>query len=255
VDTRNAKEFAVRLAPAPNKGSASGNPLTPSKQLSSTPLAGDRASHTFSSPTGQLPQQQADAGFAHSSIVPASPNRDPGASLPSQAPSSPGPSATVHQTFTALDAESGTAAAKWVHAGRNTAEAGFEDPVLGWVGVRAQAGSSGIHATVVPISADAAQSLGTHLSGLSSYLSEHRTPVETVTMSAPDSNSGQHSMGQGSANSSHQGANKSETPSSPEEGSSASRTAHQSAEALDSNGAVVPVPLSARGGTYVSVLA
>jgi hypothetical protein len=251
----NAAEVAVRPTLTANKGIGSGSPSTPAKQLSSTHLASGGASHNSLTRAEQMAQQQPDAGFAHSSIVPAIPNRELGASLPSQASSSPAQTTNVHQTFAALDAENSTAAAKWVHAGRNTAEAGYEDPVLGWVGVRAEAAPSGVHATVVPISADAAQSLGAHLAGLSSYLSEHRTPVETVTISAPDTNSGQHSMGQGGANPSNHGADRGGTPSSPGETAAASRTPQRSAEALDGIGAIVSGQFSAQGGTYVSVLA
>lgn len=255
IDIRNATEAATRPAPTPAKGTASGNPSTPSEPVTFAHFTSGQAPHNSLGHPEQLPQQQPDTGFAHSSIVPAAPNREPGTNLPPQAQSSPEPTATVHQTFAALDAENSTATSKWVRAGRNTAEAGFEDPVLGWVGVRAQAGPSGVHATVVPVSADAAQSLGAHLSGLSSYLSEHRTPVETVTMSAPDSSPGQHSMGQRGGNPSGQGDDQSGIPSPAENTGSASRLPHQSAIGLDSNGATMTAQLTVQGGTYVSVLA
>jgi hypothetical protein len=255
IDIRNATEAATRPAPATTKGTAFGNPSTPSEQVSIAHFASAQAPHNSLGHPEQLPQQQPDTGFAHSSIVPAAANREPGTSLPPQTPSSPEPTATVHQTFAALDAEDSTATSKWVRAGGNTAEAGFEDPVLGWVGVRAQAGPSGVHATVVPISADAAQSLGAHLSGLSSYLSEHRTPVETVTMSAPDSSLGQHSMGQRGGNPSEQEADQSGIPSPAENTGTTSRSPHQSVIRLDSNGATMIAQLTVQGGTYVSVLA
>ena len=67
--------------------------------------------------------------------------------------------------------------------------------------VRADLSVSGVHAAVVPGSADAAQALSGHLAGLSAYLSEQHTPVATLTMAAPG-NSGieagpDQSMGQG----------------------------------------------------------
>jgi flagellar hook-length control protein FliK len=73
----------------------------------------------------------------------------------------------------------------WVRAGAQQAEAGFEDPRLGWVSVRADVNGGAIHASLVPASADAAQVMGGHLDGLNAYLSEHHSTVETITLSAP----------------------------------------------------------------------
>jgi hypothetical protein len=253
TDIRNSTQIATRLAPIQSKGIASSSPSTPSAPLRSAHFATNQAPHILLSNSGQSSQQQPDASFLHVSPVQSAPNREAGTTLLSQTFSSPESSTTVHQTFAALDAEHGAAISKWVHAGKNTAEAGFEDPVLGWVGVRAQAGpSGGVHATVVPISADAAQSLGAHLSGLSSYLSEHRTSVETVTMSAPDNNSGQHSMGQRGGNPSRHESDQNGIPHSAGNTDSARP---QSAVAMESNGTTVGAQLTARGGIYVSVLA
>ena len=88
------------------------------------------------------------------------------------------------ETFTALDAE-GANRVTWVHAGGQQAEAGFEDPRLGWVSVRADVNGGAIHAALVPASADAAQVMGGHLDGLNAFLSEHHSAVETITLSAP----------------------------------------------------------------------
>ena len=115
--------------------------------------------------------------------------------------SAAGPVPAPNETFAALDARDTVGAPSWVHAGGRQAEAGFEDPALGWVSVRADLSVSGVHAAVVPGSADAAQALSGHLAGLSAYLSEQHTPVATLTMAAPG-NSGieagpDQSMGQG----------------------------------------------------------
>jgi hypothetical protein len=90
------------------------------------------------------------------------------------------------ETFTTLDAADAPGRPTWIHAGAQQAEAGFQDPTLGWVGVRADMGGGGVHAELVAGSADAAQALGSHLAGLNAYLAEHHTPVETLTLSAPD---------------------------------------------------------------------
>jgi hypothetical protein len=57
----------------------------------------------------------------------------------------------------------------------------------------------------VPGSADAAQALGSHLAGLNAYLAEHHTPVETLTLAAPESGSSGLS-GQGAGEGTQQGA-------------------------------------------------
>ena len=90
------------------------------------------------------------------------------------------------EIFAALDAETAPGTPSWTLAGAHRAEAGFEDPALGWVGVRADSGGGGIHASLVPGSADAVQALGSHLAGLNSYLVEQHTPVETLTLAAPE---------------------------------------------------------------------
>ncbi len=97
--------------------------------------------------------------------------------------------------FSALDAAHSTPPPTWIHSGAHHAEAGYLDPALGWVGVRAEAAASGVHAALMPGSAEAAQVLATHLSSLNAYLSEQHGPQATVTMGTFDGGQG----GQGSA--------------------------------------------------------
>jgi hypothetical protein len=91
----------------------------------------------------------------------------------------------VEDPFAAIDADRSSAATTWMHAGPRHAEAGYLDPSLGWVGVRADVSASGIHAAVVPGSAEAAQALGGHISGLSAYMAEHHGHAATVTLESP----------------------------------------------------------------------
>ena len=97
-----------------------------------------------------------------------------------------GQSASTRSAFAAMDMEAGAEKATWIHAGARQAEAGYLDPALGWVGVRADLGGGGIHASLVPGSAEAAQALGGQLAGLSHYLNGNHTPVATLTMNAPE---------------------------------------------------------------------
>ena len=87
--------------------------------------------------------------------------------------------------FAALDAGSARSDPAWIHAGAQRAEAGFNDPDLGWVGVRADLAGGSVHAAVLSGSAEAAQALGGHLAGLSAHLAEHHIEVGSVSMAAP----------------------------------------------------------------------
>jgi hypothetical protein len=109
------------------------------------------------------------------------------------------------ETFATLDAASATGRPILIHAAPQRAEAGFRDPALGWVGVRADTSGGVVHAEVVPGSADAAQALGSHLAGLNAYLAEHHTPVETLTLSAPEGEGAGLGSGQSAGQSSEQG--------------------------------------------------
>jgi hypothetical protein len=110
------------------------------------------------------------------------------------------------ETFAALDAETGAGTPTWIHAGARQAEAGFQDPELGWIGVRADGSAGGIHASVVPGSAEAADALGGHLAGLNSYLAEQHMPVEPVTLASSGSHSAESGMNHGGGQGMDQGS-------------------------------------------------
>jgi hypothetical protein len=109
------------------------------------------------------------------------------------------------EAFATLDTAGAPVATTWIHAGTQRAEAGYQDSALGWVGVRADLSRGGVHAQLVPGSADAAQALGRHLAGLNAYLAEHHTQVETLTLAAPESGSSGLS-GQGAGEGTQHGA-------------------------------------------------
>jgi hypothetical protein len=113
-----------------------------------------------------------------------------------------GPGHSAVETFSALDGEPGSLKATWVHAGPRQAEAGFEDPALGWVSVRAGLSGGGISAVVVPDSAAATQALGMHMAGLHDYLAQQHSSVDTLTLgtaqhSGADAGMNQQSQQQG----------------------------------------------------------
>ena len=128
-------------------------------------------------------------------------------------------SSVSHDTFAALDADPGGPVTTWVHAGPRQAEAGYLDPSLGWVSVRATTSPDGLHAAVVPGTADAAQALSTHMAGLNSYLTSNHGTTVTATLANPAgshdaSHTGNANTGQGSGNSHSQQQNAG-TQSSP----------------------------------------
>jgi hypothetical protein len=49
--------------------------------------------------------------------------------------------------------------------------------------------SGGLHASVIPTSQDAAQALGSHLSGLNAYLADHHGGSITASLAAPEDRS------------------------------------------------------------------
>lgn len=110
------------------------------------------------------------------------------------------------EAFATLDSAVAPVATTWIHAGTQRAEAGYLDSALGWVGVRADLSGGGVHAQLVPGSADAAQALDGHLAGLNAYLAEHHSPVETLTLTVPESGWSGLGSGQGAGEGTQQGA-------------------------------------------------
>lgn len=192
--------------------------------------------------------------------------RDPGLSsahpatgtdAASAAPAGAAGTSNAQATFAALDSGSAGNAPSWVHASARSAEAGYQDPALGWVGVRAQQDASGVHATVVPVSQDAAQALGTHMAGLTTYLAEHSTPLSSLSMAAPQGASTGLAMDQGGQSHSGQGygQNASDGSTSGAAFTSGAGNAISSAGALSGDIAPPSSGLGVSGGTYISVIA
>ena len=124
----------------------------------------------------------------------------------------------AHDTFAALDADTLAGTPSWIHAGARRAEAGFQDPTLGWVGVRAEASGGIVHATLMPGSAEAAQTLGGHMAGLNAYLAEEHSSVATLTLAAPEGRESGLGAGQDANHGMNQGGGQnspSESQSSP----------------------------------------
>ena len=175
-------------------------------------------------------------------------------SLPASTPVPP----AAPSTFAALDAQSGPGAASWTRTGAHSVEAGYNDPSLGWVGVRADLSAAGVHAAVVPGSAEAAQALAGQMPGLHTYLNEQRVGLGSLTLASPEDNGTgaglSHELNQGMENAG-QDPQQNRAPDA-----QAVPAAHSAAAALIGTGstdapAPLPGPLFNGAGAYISVMA
>lgn len=186
-----------------------------------------------------------------------------GSGTPSHAPALSNTAAAganaSQEAFSALDGEAAAGAPRWVHAGARQAEAGFEDPDLGWVGVRAEMGAGGIHAAILPGSVDAAQALSGHLAGLNAHLAAEHVPVQSLSMAAAAGRDGDAGMQQGNG---HEGQGQSQGADQNRGFTGSARSGRQfvAPDAIGVNipaGAAAPMGQadSAVTGTHISVVA
>lgn len=206
----------------------------------------------------EIIHSQLNGATAGSAVV-----RDVASALPANSSSAAGvqtgPGNSTQETFTALDGAGNSMHPTWIHAGPHQAEAGFEDPALGWVSVRAGVNAGGISAVVVPGSADATQALGAHMAGLHDYLAEQHSPVATLTMATAQNPGSDTGPGQGAQ---HDGMQQQGQQQSGEDNrgnaqslSSVAPTATASAHTAHGSSSESPAILSGSGARYISVMA
>jgi hypothetical protein len=231
------------LAARPSRGAgAPSNRALPMPSVSSVAGAADPAR---------------DLQSTHGAMSPLRP--DPGGAMGSGGgPGDGSGTGSTRETFAALDADSGPGMTGWIHAGIHAAEAGFEDPALGWVGVKADLGAGGVHAAVVPGTAEAVAALSGHMAGLNAYLAEHRTPVESLTLASPDGRGTDGSISQGMQQDGGHDAGRgdSSAPSKHAGQSALPVSGTASREASFQGSTMSEFSRSARpAGTYISVMA
>ncbi|MFY9852971.1 MAG: hypothetical protein WAK26_03730 [Terracidiphilus sp.] len=190
-----------KSGPSEEKKPSASNPLQP------TPETGkfDSVQHGNHVMQGQPSGPAQDASALAHAVAGAEGTARMTDGLASRAPVATG-EPDSRDPFATLDAGGAAGKPTWIHAGAQRAEAGFQDPALGWVGVRADTSGGGVHAELVPGSADAAQTLGGHLAGLNAYLAEHHTPVETLTLASSESGWTALDTGKDSGGGMHQGS-------------------------------------------------
>jgi hypothetical protein len=173
----------------------------------------------------------------------------------------------LRETFAALDSDAAPGTVTWTHASARQAEAGFQDPTLGWIGVRADR-NGGIHASLVPGSVEASVELGSHLEGLNGYLAAQHTPVESLRMAAPEGGATGHAgeqtagqgMGAGTGEGEHPGAGENAQRQVNADAARAG-TIHSSGRAPTSPASNLPgaadeaAQAQRNGGAYISVVA
>jgi hypothetical protein len=160
------------------------------------------------------------------------------------------------ETFAALDSDA-SVRPLWIHAGARSAEAGFEDPALGWVGVRAGADAHGVHASVVPGSAEAAAALGGHMSGLNAFLSEHHAELGKVTLAGAENQSGGTSTNGGTG---HDASAQNGEPGNRGAGGNLIAESDRVSTTAEQSGRIAAQPASetaanGRSGVHISVMA
>ena len=191
--------------PGNDEGRASQIPLETGKQIESARhvRSGITAETTLAEPNHSYPGSVShDSANPHFAI--ASTFGYPDAPYGGEpAPSSLNRIAPTYETFSAIDASSVPDTAKWTLAGAHHAEAGFQDPSMGWVAVRAQETAGAIHATIIPVTAEAGQAISPHLAGLNAHMARQSPLLEPISLSAADAGAGQ-SLNDGQGRSSHQ---------------------------------------------------
>ncbi len=189
IDTYPPQHFAARKAEAVEATSAN-NSLKTARPSNAASVHGSKSGRldlaneglNQERPIGVVQQQWNGAGPSHTPNELTGVGYRPGSNLSGLHPEG----SMANDTFAAIDAERTASPPTWIHAGTHRAEAGYLDPALGWVGVRADAAGNGVHAALVPGSGEAAQVLGSHLAGLNTYLLEHHGQSATVTLIAPE---------------------------------------------------------------------
>jgi len=186
----NLSESMKAGSPKVGKSSTTGNSLTATAAIPMGLSPADPAS------TIEANFRMSDSLHTHAFSLPTS-------SLESSRGSA-GDSVTPHQAFEALDRTGNGPVANWVHTSSQRAEAGFQDPALGWIAVRADQNAAGVHATVLPATTEAAQSLGSQMAGLTAHLSEAHASIASLSLGTGEGREAGTAAGQ----SFHQGADK-----------------------------------------------
>lgn len=177
--------------------------------------------------------------------------------------------------FQVMDsAPSGGAASGLTHAHASSPAsslaAGYHDPELGYIELKAEMGSDGVHARLAAATAEGSTILSAHLPALHQWLTERQTPVDRLSVGIREDGASGFSHPDGHGGSSHQGAFGRQSAPSSEDGQARQETLRSGAVAstgtgddlrpMDLNRGSAPMiapdeGLSGRSATYISVVA
>lgn len=166
----------------------------------------------------------------------------------------------ISEAFTALEAGTNVASGYRAvqHGARIQAEAGFQDPSLGWIGVRAETHGGALHATVLSPSTEAAQALSVHSAGLNAYLADRNTSIDSLAFVSTGDPSGQ-AAPRDSREGTHQGSgDRAEHDSTTQPLQQTSRTVAVGSHSVPGSGSLGIAPTRSPDssiGARVSVLA
>jgi hypothetical protein len=238
-------------SPAAQNGSSS-KPILSSQRASSSNATAPQDRQQFASSI--LPVSLSNAPSIAPSIATPAHAAAPTVTTPSFDRNAASAPASPSQTFAALDAETSAPHTTWVHTGASRAEAGYLDPALGWVAVRADVAGSTLHASIVPSSTEAAQVLGTHLAGLNTYLADHHGTSAQLTIAAPESGQSSAGLDPSGRETSQQQQRDQQTFAASESSPSTSPRTADSSSALPAVG-VELLAASVSSGGHISVMA
>ena len=253
VATPQASKMIPAVLPLPDKAMATVGPSGSRFLGSSQALHMQQSSHSAIAPTPASP------GFSREPSSMLSMSHTASVTTSDASSSRIGPARlNAQDTFAALDEQNPPGAPVWIHTGGNKAEAGFKDPTLGWIGVRAQVDAGGVHASVVTASALASQALSSNMTNLSAYLDEQHTPVQSLTMATSESswegrntdNPSSTNAGQGNAQEGNSGQQQASSNSVASAATVAQDRFIQTTDPIESSLAYL-----ATGAKYISVIA
>jgi Flagellar hook-length control protein FliK len=234
-------------ASIPSLATAASAEAGPTSGLHSPPARPRETANAVAPPTAHSPVPQLGAWTAPSASAQALPVNPPAAH-----PTQPLIAVSPQGTFAALDAHANAGAPAWLHAGAQHAEAGFQDPSLGWVGVRADLSGGAIHAAIVPGSAEAAQALGAQMPALHAHLAAQDVALATLSLHTATGGSGGDAR-QMQPGTGDQPQQQDRTPGA--DGPAVSATHGRSAAAVLQPHPVSPWITTPRSGAHISVMA
>jgi trimeric autotransporter adhesin len=145
---------------------------------------GEIANLTPSHSPAQTITQTAPTGMLTGSATAASINSSPSEVTVANTHSGASPTPASANPFDGIDSGAPSQSPGWLRATSHQVEAGYHDPSMGWVEVRANEGTGGVHATLIPATPGAADTLGQHLAGMTNYLNERETPIATLNVAS-----------------------------------------------------------------------